>query len=116
MTQPVELLRLIAARCRSLFLWTVYWDAEFSRTYPDVRAGSDGCIEAEIDGHTYRLHRHVYGEGVNYSTFWGGAAPHAYWMEKDEILSTVRRFGFQRLSFLEEPNPNGAALRLVAAK
>jgi hypothetical protein len=52
----------------------------------------------------------------NYSTFWGGSAPHAYWMEKDDILASLRRYGFDRLSFIEEPNPNGAALRLVAVK
>lgn len=116
MKNPIELLELVARRCRSIFLWTVHWDAAFSRLNPGTKAGSDEAEVLSYKTHQYHLHKHYYGEVAQYSNFWGGPAPYSMWMEKDELLSALSDFGFTRQSFETEINPNGAALKLFAVK
>ena len=116
MTDPLELLRLVARSSRSVFLWTVCWDLDFALQHPEVRAGSDGIEEVEFEGRTYALHRHEYGKGLDYSRFWGGPAPFSRWMEREQILEALAQLGFTRQVHETEQNPNGTALRVVAAK
>ncbi|PTY05602.1 class I SAM-dependent methyltransferase [Opitutaceae bacterium EW11] len=116
MTNPVEVLELLCKRTHAIFLWTVYWDDEFNRAHPE-NSGGAGPVHATIhQGFQHRLHRHDYGENIAYGKFWGGKASHAFWMEKDEILGALRHFGFSRQIVVQEENPNGSALRMVAAR
>jgi hypothetical protein len=115
LTNPVELLELACRHSRALFLWTVYWDRQFQERNPGKMAGSGPAHRAEHAGFVHTLHRHDYGEHINYTQFWGGSARHSYWMELEDILSALRHFGFGKQSYELETNPNGNALRLVAA-
>jgi 2-polyprenyl-3-methyl-5-hydroxy-6-metoxy-1,4-benzoquinol methylase len=36
MADPVELIELLCLRCRAVYVWTVHWDQEFSRSNPAV--------------------------------------------------------------------------------
>jgi hypothetical protein len=116
MANPVEALELLCKRTRALFLWTVYWDGAFSQAHPDRRAGTAGTSQAEHAGFRHTLHRHDYGEGLNYGSFWGGPESYSNWMEKDEIRGALAHFGFSRQVVELEANPNGSALRLVATR
>lgn len=116
MSNPVELIQWLCERCRSVFVWTVYHDEAFAREHPTVPAGSGPVTVATHGGFTHRLHRHDYGSGFAYNQFWGGPAPFSQWMEKDDILGAFEHFGFRRQIWETETNPNGAALRLVAAR
>ena len=116
MQDPVKCLELIASRARALFLWTVYWDEEFARNHPDVRAGSDGVHPIHYKGREIRLHRHGYGEAIDYSRFWGGPDTHSHWMEREDLKFVLRLNGFTEIHEELETNPNGCALKLVAVK
>lgn len=116
MTDPVEAIELLCRRCRSVFLWTVYWDAK--RNGPDA-TGLDikgPPFVSEHRGLKHTLHRHDYGVGFDYNKFFGGPASYAHWMEKNDILAAFRHFGLGRMSFELETNPNGQALKLVATR
>jgi hypothetical protein len=116
MADPAELIELLCRRSRAVYLWTVHWDEEFGRRHPEKLAGS-GPTEAKSHlGFTYTAHRHSYGTGLNYSTFWGGPADHANWMERNEILAAFAHFGFTRQICMAESNPNGTALGMVAVR
>ena len=67
-------------------------------------------------GFAHTLHRHDYGDGVDYGRFWGGGEANSNWMEKDEILRALAHFGFGRQIVELEENPNGAALRVAATR
>lgn len=116
MASPVEALELLCRRTRALFLWTVYWDPAFNREHPDRPAGTAGQREAEHSGFRHTLHRHNYGDGLDYGSFWGGPDSFSNWMEKDQILGALSHFGFSRQIVELESNPNGSALRLVATR
>jgi Protein of unknown function (DUF1698) len=116
MTNPVEALELLCRRTKALFLWTVYWDGAFNKANPDRLAGSAGVQQSEHSGFRHTLHRHNYGEGLDYGSFWGGPESFSNWMEKDQILGALSHFGFSRQIVELESNPNGSALRLVATR
>lgn len=116
MANPVEFLDLLCRRTRAVFLWTVYWDDGFNRENPGRIAGTSGVRQAEHAGFPHTLHRHDYGNGIDYGQFWGGPEGHANWMEKDDILKALAHFGFTRQIVDLEKNAHGAALRVVAAR
>jgi len=116
MADPAELIELLCRRTRAVFLWTVHWDAAFSREFPDKPAGSGPTERRSYKGFDYTLHRHSYGDGLNYGKFWGGPDDHANWMERADILAAFAHFGFTRQICQTEANPNGAALRMVAVR
>jgi len=116
MANPVEFLELLCSRTRAVYLWTVYWDAEFSRRNPGILAGTAGVAKGAHAGFQHTLHLHDYGSGFNYGTFWGGPDSYSNWMEKDEILGALSHFGFSRQIVELESNPNGSAMQLVATR
>jgi Protein of unknown function (DUF1698) len=116
MARPVEFLDLLCRRTRAVFLWTVYWDEAFTLMHPDRAAGTSGVEEAEHAGFRHTLHRHSYGGSLDYGRFWGGPQDYSSWMEKDDILRALAHFGLSRQIVELEENPNGSALRLVAAR
>jgi len=116
MQDPVECLELLTQKARALFIWTVYWDEGFSAKNPSVRAGSDGVDKRLYKGVELNLHRHGYGEGIDYSRFWGGPDAHAHWMEREDLKRVLRLNGFSAIIEELESNPNGSALKLVATK
>ncbi len=116
MVNPVELIQLLTAKTGAIFLWTVYWDPVFNEKHPDRAAATGGAVASEHQGFPHTLHRHDYGVVANYSKFWGGPAPHTHWMELDDILKAFPYFGFTRMHYELEQNPNGSALKLVAVR
>jgi hypothetical protein len=116
MINPVELLRMLCQKSSAVFLWTVYWDPEFNRLHP-AKAAATGEVSPSVhEGFRHILHRQDYGNVSDYSRFWGGPAPYANWMELPHILEAFPFFGFSRVHYQLENNPNGSALRLVAAR
>jgi hypothetical protein len=116
MANPVELIELLCMHSRAIYLWTVCWDEEFSRNNPSVPSGNGPASVMTYHGFTHTLHRHPYGQGLNYGSFWGGPADHSNWMEKKDIQLAFAHFGFTRQICKDEANPNGAALNMVAVR
>lgn len=116
MTNPVELLDLLARRCDALFLWTVFYDAEFVAQNPVPGAKFSEALQMEHAGFKHTVHRFNYGPSLEWKGFCGGGDVFSYWMEKPEILAALERFGFTEFRAEQQPNVHGSALMVAARK
>lgn len=116
LTNPVELLELLARRCDALFLWTVFFDPEFVAQNPVPGAKFSDVIAMETAGFKHTVHRFNYGPSLDWKGFCGGGEVFSYWMEKEEIIGALRHFGFTTFRHEQQPNVHGSALMLAARK
>jgi hypothetical protein len=116
-TSPLDLLALLADRCRTLLIWTHCYDAAFLSENPDIGRHFDPVPEVKcIAGYTHRLYHKRYAESLEWKGFCGGGSIEACWLEKGDIIGALEHFGFRILDLVEEKNPNGPALLLAAQK
>jgi hypothetical protein len=105
MTNPVELLALLAARCDRMFLWTHYYDETELLRVPMVRARFKGTSEATYGGFRYTQHRYRYRASRFRLGFAGGSEMYSHWLTRDTVLAACRHVGFQQIeTAFEEPN------------
>jgi hypothetical protein len=116
LTNPVELLELLARRCDALFLWTVFYDPEFVAQNPVPGAKFSEAIAMEHGGFPHTVHRFNYGPSLDWKGFCGGGDVYSYWMEKSEIQGALQHFGFTEFRTEQHPNVHGSALMLAARK
>jgi hypothetical protein len=119
MQNPVELIALMAGRCREhLLLWSHYYDEDIIAGNPVLAPKFTEAKTAEHGGFRHTLYRQEYQQAVKWSGFCGGSAPLSHWMKRDELLEALRRFGFevQNIGFDERSHPNGPAFALVARR
>jgi len=116
LTNPVELLELLARRCDALFLWTVFYDPEFVAQNPVPGAKFSEKLPMEHAGFKHTVHRFNYGPSLDWKGFCGGGDIYSYWMEKSEIVGALERFGFTDFRTEQHPNIHGSALMLAAKK
>jgi hypothetical protein len=116
LTNPVELLELLAQRCRAIFLWTVFYDPEFVARNPVPGAKFSDALAMEHAGFKHTLHRFNYGPSLDWKGFCGGGDVFSYWMERPEIMAALERFGFTEHRAEQHPNVHGSALMVAARK
>jgi hypothetical protein len=116
MTAPLELLSLVAKRCRRVFLWTHYWGEEIMAARPDVAERFADTATETVEGYSATLHRYEYREGAAQATFCGGSRPTSAWLAREDITRALAHFGFHnlRVAFDEPYYPHGPAFALVA--
>ena len=116
LTNPVELLELLARRCRAIFLWTVFYDPEFVAQNPVPGAKFSEVLPMEHAGFKHTVHRFNYGASLDWKGFCGGGEVYSYWMEKSEIIGALEKFGFGDFHTQQHPNIHGSALMLAARR
>jgi hypothetical protein len=118
MTNPVELLTLLAARCDRVYLWTHYYDDAALMRAPIVRARFHGTSEATCAGFTHTLHRYRYQSARLRLGFSGGSAPHSQWLTRDTIVAALRHVGFPHveMAFDEPYHPYGPSCAFAALR
>lgn len=116
LVEPVEVIERLAACCDAVFIWNVVHGPALFQKQPALESRFAPRQENTWAGFRHYLHPHFYGEGVDYRRFWGGMKPSCCWMETSDVLSALRHFGFTRLEHMEEENPFGHAVRVVAVK
>jgi hypothetical protein len=118
MTNPVELLALLAAHCDRLYLWTHYYDEAALLRAPRVRARFRGTSEATYAGFTHTRHRFHYQATRFRLGFSGGSAPYSQWLTRDTILAACRHLGFPHIemAFDEPYHPYGPSCAFVAMR
>jgi len=118
MTNPVELLALLAAHCDRLYLWTHYYDEAALLRAPKVRARFRGTSEATYAGFTHTRHRFHYQATRFRLGFSGGSAPYSQWLTRDTILAACRHLGFPHIemAFDEPYHPYGPSCAFVAMR
>jgi Methyltransferase domain len=96
MSDPVDLIRLIALRTDKCFVWTHY----YSR---DNRNDKAARTERKVSryGFDTTYYESAYGDSDS-SRFWGGNRPVQAWMEKEQILAAFSHFGFTHSSVLDD--------------
>jgi hypothetical protein len=112
----VELLELLARRCRAVFVWTVFYDPAFYAKYPAKHATFSPPETATHAGYTHRVHRHHYGEALDWNGFCGGSQPFCHWLEQSDILGALAHFGLRRQICVTTENVHATALQLVAMR
>ena len=116
LTNPVELLELLARRCDAIYLWTVFYDPEFVAKNPVPGAKFSEALPMEHAGFKHTVHRFNYGPSLDWKGFCGGGEVFSYWMEKSEIVAALENFGFGDIRTEQHPNVHGSALMLAARK
>ncbi|QYM80067.1 hypothetical protein K0B96_05460 [Horticoccus luteus] len=114
---PVELIRLLSLRCRSILLWTVYYDEGFMADNVEVgRRFHETPAETVTGGFAHKLYRKRYDEALEWKGFCGGGDVEACWLERETILAAFQYFGFRVMEVVDEKNPNGSAMLLAATR
>ncbi len=114
--QPVEVIELLARRCRAVYVWNVVYGPALFEKQPGLRPHFGPPQAAKWGGFPHTLHPHAYGEVHDYRTFWGGVEPDCCWMEAEEVVAALRHFGFTRVDVRREPSPFGEAVGVVASR
>jgi hypothetical protein len=75
-------------------------------------------MEGEFAGFRHTLYRYEYWSSFGLKRFIGGPNPHAFWMERDEIIACLRFFGFNSITtgFDEPDHSDGPALAVIARR
>lgn len=117
MKNPVELLALLAKRCRrSLFIWTHYYDDRLIAHNVRMAHKLSGAVKAEYQGFEHTLYRHDYQEAKYTPGFSGAGGGYSQWMTRDDILNCLAYFGFGdiQIGFDEPYSQNGPSFALIA--
>lgn len=118
MTNPVELIGLIAKAAPKAFIWTHYHDPAGARHSTRFAGRGMGSQPASHDGFDHTLYRRRYGYSLFSAGFCGGAARVTHWLSRDDLMGALRHFGFTRIdvAFDQVDHPNGPALALLAER
>jgi len=118
MVEPAQLIGLLAAITKRLYLWTHYYDAKLVASDRKLAGMFTGAREGGYAGFRHRLYRYEYWGSFGSRRFCGGSRPHAHWMTRQDILECLRHFEFTdiRTSFDAPEHPDGPAFAVVACK
>ncbi|NJM07016.1 DUF1698 domain-containing protein [Candidatus Gracilibacteria bacterium] len=97
MRRPLELLARAAASADQLFIWTHYYDRSLYER-PDLAQHHGVSGRAQYAGMAHTLHRQEYQDSLQWDGFCGGSAPFSYWLARDDLLDSLRHFGFDQLT------------------
>jgi hypothetical protein len=118
-TDPVQLIALMAERSSRLVLWTHYYDAQrLARCDLSWRWHFRGSTPAVARGFAHTKHRFVYGIGRHLTGFYGGGADHANWLSRTDLLGALEYFGWRSIEIgtEEADHPRGPCLTLTAVR
>ncbi|MBV9282959.1 MAG: methyltransferase domain-containing protein [Chloroflexi bacterium] len=118
MTNPAELLALVAGVSDRVFLWTHYYEPDVVSRTPHLAAKIAGSVPAEHGGFHHTLYRYLYADALQLSGFCGGANAYSHWMTREDILAGLRHFGLTniRVNFDHPDHPNGPAFAVLASR
>ncbi len=117
MSEPIKMLSLLRTVAPTLVLWTHYYDQEPIKLIPVMNRRFGRAEQRHFDGHDYEIYKFKYKHARWKKGYRAGMQTFSYWMKKDEIISALKRFGFENIVIgSDEVNhPNGPSLLLVAS-
>ncbi|MDB9512757.1 class I SAM-dependent methyltransferase [Kamptonema animale CS-326] len=121
MTNPAELIGLIAKVSDRVFIWTHYYDEDIIRSNTYLSQRFPEKTAAEYQGFKHTLHRQEYAEykgEVKATGFCGGSSRFSNWMTREDIISCLNYFGLSdiRINFDQPHTPHGPCFALVAMR
>lgn len=119
MLNPVELISLIAKVSDKTLIWTHYYEEIAIKKMSILKRNKFSKGEdSEFAGFNCTRFKQRYGLGIKRRNFWGGMAPHSYWMKANDIISGLKYFGFKNvtINFNQTNHQNGPSFCLVCTK
>lgn len=109
MADPIPLIRGIAAATDHCFVWTHLYDPESHPTRFEPKL-------VETDGLRVRYWSHRYGSKE--AGFWGGLAPTAAWLTRQDMFAVFSAYGLSEIEILADnpEHPNGPAITFMARR
>jgi 2-polyprenyl-3-methyl-5-hydroxy-6-metoxy-1,4-benzoquinol methylase len=110
MSDPIALIESIAKVTDRCFIWTHYYDsAHYRGTARQI------CSDPQYSSIKFYVAKY---DNMDYGRFWGGNRSASVWLDRDDIISTFRRVGFNRINVITEDvdHPNGACLSFAAQR
>ena len=119
MSDPLDFLRLVAARCNALYLWTHYFSDELLPPGDGRRALFAPHPEiVYFDDIRVRLYQRTYAGTQTTTSFCGGMFDQHRWIDRSDLLRVLTALGFADLTIAhDEPShQNGPAFSLFARR
>lgn len=118
MINPVELLALLSKVSDRVFIWTHYYEADVINGNPNIAHKFSGSETSEWDGFRHTLYRYEYKEALDSAGFCGGCKPYSNWMNREDILSGLKYFGFTdiEIEFENKEHQNGPSFGILAVR
>ena len=118
MTNPAELIALIAKVSKRVYMWTHYYDGAILAQNPDLAPKFGEQVPSVYADFEHTLYRQNYLAALERKDFCGGSRPHSMWLSRADLLRCLDHFGFTKVTIaFEEPyHMHGPALSLVAAQ
>jgi hypothetical protein len=118
MKAPIELISLIAKRCRRVYLWTHYFDRDRIAAQGRLDTYFADPVPNEWGGYRHTLYPHRYLALRYNKDFRGGPEAFSYWLSREDILGALRYFGFDdvRVAHEELDHRDGPSFSLVAQR
>jgi hypothetical protein len=118
MTNPVELIELIARRADRVMMWTHYYSDGATRARRRAsRRMTKAPVASEHAGFAHTLHRHDYGYSLRAAGFCGGPERFANWLSRADLIGALAHFGLTEIVTRDDPgHANGPAIMLVASR
>ena len=106
MLDPVDVIKMIAARTDRVFVWTHY--------YSDKLPHSTKAVVVERDGERYTYHQHNYGARRS-GRFWGGNKPMAFFLSRADMMRAFQYYGLVNVDIHDESpdDPAGPCLSMT---
>lgn len=125
MREPINLLRALSKITDTIFLWTHYFEPDLSlwntNIVDQLNSGKwdiDNPLITNVDGLQVKTIRQSYRESLNWSGFCGGPDTFSNWIYREDLLSVLKLFGFNKLeiAFDDVGHQNGPAFCVLAQK
>ncbi|HVB66174.1 MAG TPA: class I SAM-dependent methyltransferase [Candidatus Acidoferrales bacterium] len=116
---PVELIYLISKVSDRIYMWTHYYDYEpICRNKNNILQKFPSSSKSEYQGFEHTLYRYEYQTALNWQGFSGGTMEYSHWLSRDDILTCLKTFGFEkiRINFEQPDHQNGPCFSLACSK
>jgi len=122
---PLHFLEKISASTRRIFIWTHYFEPDFTKWNPRLLSLLEGeqwdhknPQFVEVNDHKITLIKQSYGKDFDSTGFCGGTDVYSNWIYKADIIWFIQQLGFNniKISFDTPDHPNGPAFCLFAER
>lgn len=117
MPDPGEFLRLLSTRAKAVFLWTHFFDDDVMPASDVRRRPFSGRVELRsVAGFDLHYHERSYQNADQNASFCGGMKDRHFWLEKNEILSLLKRLGYStiKIQAIDNDHPGGPCFSVFA--
>jgi hypothetical protein len=117
MINPLELIHLLSLKTNNLYLWTHFYDEKLTPLCKNAKNFNEKVLSS-YNNYQATFYKHEYLEELNYDGFCGGIYNHSYYLNRLDIINSLKYFGFTQIDIHFESNDdiNGPHFSLIAKK